>query len=77
MMRTIRISEAEAIFPTLLAAVEAGEEVAITRHGRVVARMLPGTRGSAGAPPQRRWGATGMASEVPARIATELVAPLD
>lgn len=40
-MRTIQIVEAKARFSALLAAVEAGEEIAITRHGRVVARLVP------------------------------------
>lgn len=40
-MRTIQIVEAKARFSALLAEVEAGEEIAITRHGRVVARLVP------------------------------------
>nr|VFK18306.1 MAG: prevent-host-death family protein [Candidatus Kentron sp. LFY] len=39
-MNTYSVVEAEAKFSTLLAAVEAGEEVAISRHGRVVARIV-------------------------------------
>ncbi len=42
-MRTIQVVEAKARFSALLAAVEAGEEIAITRHGRVVARLVPDT----------------------------------
>jgi len=40
-MRTVQVVEAKAKFSALLAAVEAGEEIAITRHGRVVARIVP------------------------------------
>ncbi len=40
-MRSIPIVEAKAHFSALLAAVEAGEQIAITRHGRPVARLLP------------------------------------
>lgn len=40
-MRTVQIVEAKAKFSSLLAAVEAGEEIAITRHGRIVARIVP------------------------------------
>ena len=40
-MRTIPVVEAKAHFSALLAAVERGEEIAITRHGRVVARLVP------------------------------------
>ena len=40
-MRTAGIFEAKNSFSELVAAVEAGEEVRITRHGREVVRMLP------------------------------------
>ncbi|MEO8921245.1 MAG: type II toxin-antitoxin system prevent-host-death family antitoxin [Caldimonas sp.] len=40
-MRTAGIFEAKQKFSSLVDAVEAGEEVQITRHGKVVARMLP------------------------------------
>jgi prevent-host-death family protein len=40
-MRTTGIFEAKNNFSELIAAVEAGEEVRITRHGREVVRMLP------------------------------------
>ena len=40
-MRTAGVFEAKQNFSRLLDAVEAGEEVRITRHGKEVARMLP------------------------------------
>ncbi len=40
-MRSVQVVEAKVQFSALLAAVEAGETVAITRRGKVVARMLP------------------------------------
>ena len=40
-MRTTGIFEAKQNFSALIDAVEAGEEVRITRHGREVARILP------------------------------------
>jgi prevent-host-death family protein len=40
-MRHVQIAEAKATLSALLASVEAGETVAITRHGRVVARLVP------------------------------------
>lgn len=40
-MRAVPVVEAKSHFSALLAAVEAGEEIAITRHGRPVARLLP------------------------------------
>jgi prevent-host-death family protein len=40
-MRRVQVVEAKAHFSALLAAVESGESIAITRHGRVVARLVP------------------------------------
>lgn len=40
-MRTVPVVEAKAQFSALLAAAEAGEEVLITRRGKVVARLVP------------------------------------
>ncbi|WP_158810069.1 type II toxin-antitoxin system Phd/YefM family antitoxin [Beijerinckia sp. L45] len=40
-MREIRASDAKAHLPSLLDAVERGETVIITRHGRPVARLVP------------------------------------
>jgi prevent-host-death family protein len=40
-MRSVPVVEAKAHLSALLAEVEAGEEIAITRHGRVVARLVP------------------------------------
>ncbi|MCO5119951.1 MAG: type II toxin-antitoxin system Phd/YefM family antitoxin [Burkholderiaceae bacterium] len=40
-MKTISIAEAKARFSALLAQVEGGEEIAVTRRGGVVARLVP------------------------------------
>lgn len=40
-MKSISVVEAKARFSTLLAEVEAGEEIVVTRHGKVVARLVP------------------------------------
>lgn len=40
-MRRVQVVEAKAHFSSLLAEVEAGATVAITRHGKVVARLVP------------------------------------
>ena len=40
-MRVTGVFEAKQNFSELVAAVEAGEEVRITRHGQEVVRMLP------------------------------------
>lgn len=41
MMKSITVVEAKAHFSALLAEVEAGAEIAVTRHGKVVARLVP------------------------------------
>lgn len=43
-MKTISVVEAKARFSGLLAEVEAGEEIAVTRHGKVIARLVPDRR---------------------------------
>jgi len=40
-VRRVELHEAKAHFSALVTAIESGESVAITRHGRVVARMVP------------------------------------
>jgi len=40
-MRSVAIVELKAHLSSLLAEVEGGDEIAITRHGRVVARLVP------------------------------------
>ncbi|MEA2688758.1 MAG: hypothetical protein QOJ39_2303 [Candidatus Eremiobacteraeota bacterium] len=40
-MRTVNVHEAKTHLSTLLASVEAGEEVVIARSGRPVARLIP------------------------------------
>jgi prevent-host-death family protein len=43
MIRTVTATEAKASILALLDEVAAGEEVEITKHGRVVARLAPAT----------------------------------
>jgi prevent-host-death family protein len=40
-VKNVTVVEAKSRFSALLAEVEAGEEIAVTRHGRVVARLVP------------------------------------
>lgn len=40
-MRTIQASQAKTHLPELLDAVERGETLVITRHGRAIARIVP------------------------------------
>lgn len=46
-MRTVAVVEAKSQFSALLAAVESGEEVVITRRGQVIARLVPEYKRSA------------------------------
>jgi prevent-host-death family protein len=40
-MREVQISEAQDDFDRILDEVERGETIAITRNGRIIARLLP------------------------------------
>ncbi|PJK01923.1 type II toxin-antitoxin system prevent-host-death family antitoxin [Lysobacteraceae bacterium NML75-0749] len=40
-MKNVSVVEAKAHFSALLTEVEAGAQVAVTRHGKVVARLVP------------------------------------
>jgi antitoxin (DNA-binding transcriptional repressor) of toxin-antitoxin stability system len=55
-MRTVSVSEAKAQLPSLLQAVEAGEQVLITRHGRIVAEVKAVTERAAGQTADRGMG---------------------
>ena len=55
-MRTVGSAEAKAHLSALLDAVEAGNEVVITRHGQVVARLIP-DRGTDRPADPSAWGA--------------------
>ena len=43
-MREIQASEAKTNLPRILTAVERGETIIITRHGRAIARLVPEAR---------------------------------
>jgi prevent-host-death family protein len=76
-MRAVQVVEAKAKFSSLLAAVEAGEEIAITRHGRVVARLVPDTPRMAEDLFRPFWDEPDFNIEAPADLGAEPVAPLD
>ena len=40
-MKSVPVVKAKAHFSALLAEVEAGNEIAVTRHGKVIARLVP------------------------------------
>jgi prevent-host-death family protein len=76
-MRTVQVVEAKARFSALLAAVEAGEEIAITRHGRVIARLVPDTPRKAADLFRPFWGEADLDLEGPADRPPEPAPSLD
>ncbi len=72
-MRTVQIQDASSSFRSLIAAAEAGEEIALVRQGRIVARILP----AAARPQQPRWGEARRVLETAHGYDSELLAPLD
>lgn len=76
-MRTVQIDESETTYRTLLDAVEAGEELALTRHGRIVARVLPGSAYPTGTRTAGFRGASERVLETRYTIETGLISPLD
>jgi prevent-host-death family protein len=47
-MKSVQVVEAKAKFSLLLSMVESGQSIAITRHGKIVARLVPEKPRSAG-----------------------------
>lgn len=76
-MRTVAVVEAKSQFSALLAAVERGEEVAITRRGRVIARLIPDTPRSAADLFRVCWQEGGLDLEAPPDAPPEPVAGWD
>ena len=76
-MRTVAVVEAKSHFSALLAAVENGEEVAITRRGRVIARLVPDTARSAADVFRACWQEGGLDLAAPADAPPEPVAGWD
>lgn len=76
-MRTVQIVEAKARLSALLAEVEAGEEIAITRHGKVVARLVPDKPRMAAEAFRPFWGAPDLDLAAPDDPPAESVPGLD
>ncbi|THF63600.1 type II toxin-antitoxin system prevent-host-death family antitoxin [Pseudothauera nasutitermitis] len=53
-MRTVPVYEAKTRLSELLAAVEHGEQVTITRHGRAIARLVSAVEADASVQSQRQ-----------------------
>lgn len=76
-MKNISVVEAKARFSALLAEVEAGEEIAVTRHGKVVARLMPDRPRVAAEAFRDFWREDGCDLQAPPDVAAEPVASLD
>jgi len=76
-MRTIPVAEAKAHFSALLAEVEAGGEIAITKHGRVVARIVPDKPRMAADVFRPFWSETDIDMKAPTDAPPEPAQPMD
>lgn len=76
-MRRVPVVEMKAHLSALLADVEGGEEIAITRHGRVIARLVPAVPRSAADAFRPYWGEADIDLEAPSDEPAEAVPSLD
>lgn len=76
-MRTLSIVEAKSHFSALLSEVESGEEIAITKHGRIVARIVPDKPRMAADVFRPFWNESDIDLEAPADALPEPVSPLE
>lgn len=76
-MRTVPVVQMKANLSALLAEVERGEEIAITRHGQVVARLVPDSPRMAADAFRAFWDDGDIDLEAPADRMPEPVAPFD
>ena len=76
-MRTVPVVQMKANLSALLAEVERGEEIAITRHGQVVARLVPDSPRMAADAFRAFWEDGEIDLEPPSDYIPEPVAPFD
>ena len=76
-MRSISVAEAQSRLVALLAEVEQGEEIAVTRHGKVVARLVPDRPRPAADAFRDFWRAGDIELQSPPDMPVEDVASLD
>lgn len=75
-MKSVSVVEAKSRFSALLAEVEKGEEIAVTRHGKVVARLVPDRPRMAAEAFRDFWAAEDVDLQAPPDLPAEEVAPL-
>lgn len=76
-MKSVSVVEAKSRFSALLAEVEAGEEIVVTRHGKVVARLVPDRPRMAADAFRDFWSEGGIDLQAPDDLPAEDVASLD
>lgn len=76
-MRTVAVAQTKANLTALLVDVARGEEIAITRHGQVVARLVPENPRMAAEPFRAFWADGEIDLDVPSDRFAESVAPFD
>ena len=76
-MKNITVVEAKSRFSAVLAEVEAGEEIAVTRHGKVVARLVPDRPRMAADAFRDFWSDSEIDLQAPEDTPAEHVASLD
>lgn len=76
-MKTVPIVEMKSHLSALLAEVESGEEIAISRHGRVIARLVPDAPRMAAEAFRSFWGEEEIDLEAPDDTPAEAVDSLD
>lgn len=76
-MKTVPVVEMKSHLSALLAQVARGDEIAISRHGRIIARLVPDSPRMATEAFRPFWTGEEIDLEAPADTLPEAVAPLD
>lgn len=76
-MKHVSVVEAKSRFSALIAEVETGQEIAVTRHGKVVARLVPDKPVMAADAFQHIWAKGGLDFEAPEDLPAEPVPSFD
>lgn len=76
-MKHVSVVEAKSHLSALLAEVEAGTEIAVTRHGKVVARIVPDRPRMAADAFREIWAKGGLDFEAPDDLPAEDVSSFD